>query len=82
MNLCVYTRNETRSPEKKFFLDSSHDQYVECFTDDLGHRACTCMTLVVPSLFGCVFPTILDVSLYIPLCMYHVTKRDIMCVFF
>jgi hypothetical protein len=34
MNLRAHTRNEARSPEKHAFLDSSHDQCGECFTDD------------------------------------------------
>ena len=33
MNLRVHTRNEARSPEKRAFLDSSHDQCGERFTD-------------------------------------------------
>ncbi len=33
INLSVHTRNETRSPEKRVFLDSSHDQYGERLTD-------------------------------------------------
>ena len=37
MNLRVQTRNEARSPEKNTFLDSSHDQDDECFTDDEVH---------------------------------------------
>jgi hypothetical protein len=38
MNLRAHTRNETRSPEKHVFLDSSHGQCDECFTDgkDIG----------------------------------------------
>ena len=33
MNLRAHTRNEARSPEKRVFLDSSHDQCGERFTD-------------------------------------------------
>jgi hypothetical protein len=33
MNLRAHTRNEARSPEKRAFLDSSHDQCGERFTD-------------------------------------------------
>ncbi len=33
MNLRAHTRNEARSPEKRAFLDSSHDQCDERLTD-------------------------------------------------
>jgi hypothetical protein len=33
MNLRAHTRNEARSPEKRAFLDSSHDTCGERFTD-------------------------------------------------
>ncbi len=33
MNWRAHTRNEARSPEKRAFLDSSHDQCGERFTD-------------------------------------------------
>ena len=33
VKLCAHTRNETRSPEKRVFLDSSHDPCGEGFTD-------------------------------------------------
>jgi hypothetical protein len=33
MNFRAHTRNEARSPEKHALLDSSHDQFVERFTD-------------------------------------------------
>ena len=37
MNLRAHTRNEARSPEKRAFLDSSHDQSGERFTDAEEH---------------------------------------------
>ena len=37
MNLRAHTRSEWRSPEKNDFMDSSHDQCVERFTDAQGH---------------------------------------------
>ncbi len=40
------------------------------------------MVLIVASLFGCVFTTILGVTPYIPFCMYHLAKRHMMCVHF
>jgi hypothetical protein len=42
MNLCAHTRNEARSPEKGSFLDSSHDQCGESFTDAQGHSGIGC----------------------------------------
>jgi hypothetical protein len=53
MNLRGHTRNESRSPEKHAFLDSSYDQYGEHFKDAEAHnglgRPCNIKVCVVVS---------------------------------
>jgi hypothetical protein len=56
MNFCTHTRSEARSPEKPTFLDSSHDQWVEGFTNAESHnrvgrvcnmKVCSCLQIEV-----------------------------------
>ena len=40
------------------------------------------VVLVVACLFGCVVSMILAVPPYVPFCMYHLPKRNMMCAHF
>ena len=59
MNLCEHTRNEGKSLEQSVFLDSSHDQCGERFTDAEAHSGqheslCSCLQIDVVTTSICL----------------------------
>ena len=71
----------TFSPTSFRFI--SYNKHTLFYGFDLWDRMCLVsivMVLVVPSLFGCVFSTILVVPPYISFCMYHLPKWHMMGV--
>ncbi len=63
-------------------FDAPRFMFYVVYGFDLSDRiwlVCIVMILVVASLFGCVFSTIIACPSYIPFCLYRFPKRHMMC---
>jgi hypothetical protein len=87
VSLVITTAKGSAKREYRAVVRDSHSPWFMFYTygfdlSDSTWLVYIVMTLIVCGLFGCVFTPILVVTLCIPFCVDHLTKRHMMCVHF